>query len=85
MLLDVPDAALLISEPLGRIVPTELLDELSRAARDVSREIDRVDSLQDDVVGLHGVAASEGRAETRIKKFKYKSKTIEKVFSLTFP
>ena len=46
VLLDVPDAALLVAEPLGWAVPAELLDELARPASDVSREVDGVDALQ---------------------------------------
>ena len=45
VLLDVPDAALLVAEPLGGAVPAELLDELPRPAGDVSREVDGVDAL----------------------------------------
>ena len=47
VLLDVPDAALLVAEPLGGAVPAELLDELARPASDVSREVDGVDALRD--------------------------------------
>ena len=47
VLLDVPDAALLVAEPLGGAVPAELLDELPRPAGDVSREVDGVDALRD--------------------------------------
>ena len=46
VLLDVPDAALLVAEPLGGAVPAELLDELPRPAGDVSREVDGVDALR---------------------------------------
>ena len=46
MLLDVPDAALLVAEPLGGAVPAELLDELPRPARDVARKVDGVDALR---------------------------------------
>ena len=59
VLLDIPDTALLVSESLGRVVSAQLLDELSCAAGDVAREIDRVDALQDDVVRLHRVGAGE--------------------------
>ena len=45
VLLDVPDAALLVAEPLGGAVPAELLDELPRPARDVSRKVDGIDAL----------------------------------------
>ena len=61
MLLYVPDAALLVAEPLGGVVPAQLLDELAGAPGDVAGEVDGVDALQDDVVGLHGVGAGEGR------------------------
>ena len=46
VLLDVPDAALLVAKPLGGAVPAELLDELARPAGDVSREVDGVDALR---------------------------------------
>ena len=59
MLLNVSDSALLISDSLGRVVSAQLLDELSCAAGDIAREIDRVDALQDDVVRLHRVSAGE--------------------------
>jgi hypothetical protein len=42
-------------------IPAKFLDELLGARRDVAREIYGVDSLEDDVVGLHGVGAGEGR------------------------
>ena len=41
-------------------VPAEFLDELLGSGGDVAREVDGVDALQDDVVGLHGVGAGEG-------------------------
>ena len=59
--LDVENAVLLVSEPLCRVVPAQLLDELAGAPGDVAGEVDGVDALQDDVVGLHGVGAGEGR------------------------
>ena len=59
VLLDVTDAALLVAEPLGGVVPAELLDQLPGAAGDVPGEVDGIDTLQDDVVGLHGVGAGE--------------------------
>ena len=45
MLLDVPDAALLVAEPLCGAVPAELLDQLPRPAGDVARKVDGVDAL----------------------------------------
>ena len=59
VLLDIPDTALLVSKSLGRVVPAQLLDQLPGSARDVSREVDGVDALQDDVVRLHRVGAGE--------------------------
>ena len=41
-------------------IPAEFLDELLGSGGDVAREVDGVDALQDDVVGLHGVGAGEG-------------------------
>ena len=46
VLLDVPDAALLVAEPLGGAVPAELLDELPRPASDVPRKVNGVDALR---------------------------------------
>ncbi len=70
MLLDVPDASLLVSQPLGGIVSAQLLDELPRPSGDVPGEVDGVDALQDDVVRLHGVRAGEGGSTYCIKKGK---------------
>ena len=61
MLLNVAYAALLIAQPLGRVVSTQFLDERRRRSGDVPRELYGVDALEDDVVGLHGVRAREGR------------------------
>jgi len=69
MLLNVPDSALLVSQPLGGVVPAQLLDELSGSTGDVAGEVDGVDALQDDVVRLHGVGAGEGRSAWKKEKF----------------
>ena len=47
MLLNVPDASLLVAQPLGRVVPTQFLDEFFGATRDVPRKVDGVDTLQE--------------------------------------
>ena len=62
MFLDVPDATFLIAQPFGRIVPTQLLDELFGSAGDISGEVDGVDAFENDVVSLHGVGASKRRS-----------------------
>ena len=61
MLLNISDSSLLISQSLRRIVSAQLLDEFSGSAADVPGEVDGVDALQDDVVGLHRVCAGEWR------------------------
>ena len=48
MLLNVPDASLLVAQPLGRVVPTQFLDEFFGATRDVPRKVDGVDTLQEE-------------------------------------
>ena len=68
MLLNVPNSTLLVAQPLCGVVPAELLDELPCAAGDVPREVDGVDSLEDDVVSLHGVGAGEGRGAWKKEK-----------------
>ena len=45
MLLNVPDASLLVAQPFGRVVPTQFLDEFFGATRDVTRKVDGVDTL----------------------------------------
>ena len=47
MLLNVPDSSLLVAQPLGRVVPTQFLDEFFGATRDVPRKVDGVDTLQE--------------------------------------
>jgi hypothetical protein len=59
VLLDFADASLLVAQSLGRVVPAQFLDQCHRVPRDVPREVDGVDSLQDDVVRLHGVGSRE--------------------------
>ena len=41
--------------------PAQLLDELLGPGGDVPGEVYRVNALEDDIVGLHGVGAGEGR------------------------
>ena len=45
MLLNVPDASLLVAQPFGRVVPTQFLDEFFGATGDVPRKVDGVDTL----------------------------------------
>ena len=59
VLLDFTDAASLVAETLGRIVPAQLLDQRTGIAGDVARELDRIDTLQDDVVRAHRIGSSE--------------------------
>lgn len=44
---------------MKNILPAQFLDEGRGVAGDVSRELDGVDALQDDVVRLHRVGAGE--------------------------
>ena len=64
--LDVNHAIPLVTESLGRVVPTELLDEVGRTPGDLSRELDHVYTLQDDVVRFHGVVGSKRGTEDGI-------------------
>ena len=41
-------------------LPAEFLDEFLSSGGDVAGEVDCVDTLEDDVVGLHGVGPGEG-------------------------
>ena len=61
MLLDILYACPLVAESLRGRLAAKALDEVGRDARDVRREVQHVDALQDDVVRLHGVARGEGR------------------------
>ena len=61
MLLYVTDAALLVAEPLRRVVSAQLLDERRGRSGDVSGELDGVDALEDDVVRLHRVRPGKRR------------------------
>ena len=61
MLLNVPDASLLVAQPLGRVVPTQFLDEFFGATRDVPRKVDGVDTLQEKKPLLFGNADYEDR------------------------
>ena len=63
--LDVTDAVTAVAEPFGGVLPTQLLDQSLGASSDLLRKLNHVDPLQDDVVGLHRVGASERRTETR--------------------
>jgi hypothetical protein len=56
-------------------LPAQPLDEILRVFRDFPGEIDGVDSLQDDVVRLHGIIPGEGRAEARNRQQFYNSRT----------
>ena len=42
-------------------VPAELFDETRRILADVSREIDRFNALQNEIIRLHGIRARERR------------------------
>jgi len=56
------DASLLVAKPLGRIVATQLLDQHIGIPRNVSRELNGINALQDDVVRFHGIRSSERRS-----------------------
>jgi hypothetical protein len=59
VLLNVSDATLLVAEPFSSIVPAQLFDQLSGTTGNVAGKVYGIDTLQNDVVGLHGVSASE--------------------------
>ena len=61
MFLDVDDAVLAVAKSFGRVLSTKTLDERVSAATDLLRKLDHVDALQNDVVRLHRVRASERR------------------------
>ena len=61
MLLNVSDTSLLVSQSLCRVVPAQLLYEVLGPGGDVAREVNCVNALQNDVVGLHRVSSSKGR------------------------
>ena len=46
---------------LDFLLPAEFLDEFLCSGGDVAGEVNGVDALEDDVVGLHGVGPGEGR------------------------
>merc|ERR1719507_2508962 len=52
---------LLVSKSLRTVVSAKLLDQLLGTSGDLSWEVYCVNSLEDDVVGLHRVGACEGR------------------------
>ena len=59
--LNVSDAPFLVPQPFRGIISAQFLDQFLGAPRDIAWEINCIDSLQDNVVGLHGVRAGEGR------------------------
>ena len=61
MLLNVSDAPFLVPQPFSGIISAQLLDQFLGATRNIAGEINCINSLQDNVVGLHGVGAGEGR------------------------
>ena len=61
MFLDVPQSILEVSQPLDGVVPTELLDEVGCVPGHLLRELDGINSPEDDVVGLHRIRAREWR------------------------
>ena len=77
MLLNVPDASLLVAQPLGRVVPTQFLDEFFGATGDVPRKVDGVDTLQEKKTHYllvktdanHHLALIIGRSEDKVRNF----------------
>lgn len=69
MLLDVRHPSLLVAQPLRRVIPAEPAHQRDGALVDVAGEAQRVQSLQDDFVRLHGVERAErGAAEECTRK-----------------
>ncbi len=60
VLFDFMDAVLLVAESIGRVGPAEFPDNRDCGFGHVSRKFDLLNSSQDDVVDLHGVAGREG-------------------------
>ena len=58
---DVLDAAALIAEPIDGVLATQPLDEHGRDFGNLAREVDGLDALQYDIVGVHGVCTHEWR------------------------
>ena len=65
VLLDVLDAILLVSEPLGRVLSAEPHDEVHGRLADELREPDVFDAAENDGVDLHGTAGSERGTENK--------------------
>ena len=61
VILDVHDAALLISESLGRHFTAESFDERLSGPIDAARKFNLIDALQDNIVRLHRVGRCERR------------------------
>ena len=61
MLLDVLNAALLVSQSLCGIVPTEFLNEVFCISRNIARKINCIDPFEDNVVGAHRIVAGKWR------------------------
>ena len=53
--LNVSNLSFLVAESFGCVVPAQLLDEGVGIARNVTRELDLFDALEDAIVRLHGV------------------------------
>ena len=50
---------------LSILIPAEFLDEFLCSGGDVTGEVNGIDALEDDVVGLHGVSSGEGRSASQ--------------------
>ncbi len=84
VLLDVTDAALLVSQPFGGVVPAQLLDQLPGSAGDVSREVDGIDALKNDVVGLHRIGPGERRGAGQQLEHEHAERPIVRADVVTF-
>ena len=60
VLLNVPYSSLLVPQSLCRVVSAKFFDEFLGPARDIAGKVNGVNALEDDVVGFHGIGASEG-------------------------
>lgn len=65
MFLYVLNASPLIAKSLCNVLFAEFFDEVCWCPAHVPWEVDHIDALQDNVVGLHGVRGVEGRTGTQ--------------------
>lgn len=65
VLFDVHNAIFAIPQALCWIVTTKPLDQIVSITADLLRKLNHINSLQNDVVGLHGIRAREWRTGSK--------------------